>query len=228
MTQLFIGIIAEGTTDYRFLEPIVEKTLTEIVFDCKGQIDIDIKAINCDKGRSFSEYVSNGSHKGSQEYGINLLIIHSDADDQNAVNTYKNKIHPALSYIDAQPDGEYCKNIAPLIPIFETESWMLADKEIFIDIICTNKTEVELNINGNPESFTNPKVKIEEAIRIGRALFQKKRRESLRISDLYSYLGQKISVEKLRNLSSFIDFEKNVRTALIKQNLLQDLNKNEK
>ena len=94
--------------------------------------------------------------------------------------------------------------------------------------ICTNKTEVELNINGNPESFTNPKVKIEEAIRIGRALFQKKRRESLRISDLYSYLGQKISVEKLRNLSSFIDFEKNVRTALIKQNLLQDLNKNEK
>lgn len=33
MKQLFIGIIAEGTTDYRFLEPIIEKSLSEIILD---------------------------------------------------------------------------------------------------------------------------------------------------------------------------------------------------
>jgi hypothetical protein len=88
MIQIFVGLIAEGATDRRFLKPILEKSLSDIAFDCQGQVDIEVKLIECDKGNSFADYVNNASLKGHQEYGISILIVHSDADSQNAENTY--------------------------------------------------------------------------------------------------------------------------------------------
>ncbi len=219
MTQLFIGLIAEGTTDYRFLEPIVEKALIDIAYNCTGQIDIDVKVIDCDKGDSFTDYVLNASQKGNQEFGITMLIVHSDADDASADNTYENKINPAKTLLE-QCDNTYCKNIAALIPIRETEAWMLADKAVFIKFIGTKKNENELGINGNPETFNNPKQRIEDAIRIGRADMPKKLRNSLKISDCYSYLGEAIQIDNLKTFQSYIDFENNIKQELIKLNLL--------
>lgn len=216
--------MAEGKTDHRFLQPIVEKVLTEIVFECQGQFDIDVKIIDCDKGNSFIEFVSNASQMGHQEYGITMLIIHTDADDITAEAAYINKIRPAMSFLDSQFEETHCKNVAAIVPIQETEAWMLADKSLLIKQIGTNKNEVELNINGHPEGFTNPKQKIQEAIRIGRSEMPKKLRNSLQVSDLYSYLGQSIQINNLRNFISFLDFEGNVRQVLTELNYLQSSN----
>lgn len=221
MTQIFVGLMAEGPTDFRFLAPIVEKALTEIVFDCQGQIDIDVKVIDSDKGNGFADFVSNASQKGHQEYGITMLIIHTDADDSTAEDAYNNKIRPALAFLETQLSETHCKHIAALVPIQETEAWMLANKNVLIKQIGTKKNEVELNINGHPEGFTNPKERIEEAIRIGRAELPKKLRDSLQVSDLYSFLGQSIQIEDLRSFNSYLDFENNVRQVLIDLNLLQ-------
>ena len=50
MAQIFAGFFAEGTTDHRFLLPIIEKTLTEIAFDeCNGQHDIELIPINIER-----------------------------------------------------------------------------------------------------------------------------------------------------------------------------------
>jgi hypothetical protein len=211
MAQLFVGIIAEGNTDYRFFKPIIEKTLTNIAYYCRCQIDIDLKAINCEKGNSFNDYVLNASKKGSQEYGISILIVHTDADDLSSSNAYKNKINPAKALIENQPENTHCKKIVALVPIRETESWMLADKDAFIKSIGTKKNINELNISGNPETFTNPKERIEDAIRIGRENMPRKLRNNLKISDLYSYLGQAIQIDSLRTYNSFIDFENNIK-----------------
>lgn len=139
MTQIFVGLIAEGKTDYRFLEPIVEKVLTEIAFEGKGQIDISVKIIECERGNNFVEYVSNASRVGCQHHGITILIIHADADNERSDSTYENKINPAISFLKKQSDLEYCKNIAALVPIQEVESWMLADKQMLINQIGTKK-----------------------------------------------------------------------------------------
>lgn len=220
MVQLFIGLIAEGKTDYRFFKPIIEKTLTDIAFDCKGQIDIDVKVIKCDKGETFNDYVLNGSKMGHEEYGISILIVHTDADDLSDVNAYNNKIKPALSYLMQQPDETFCKNIVALVPVFETESWMLADKQVLIDQIGTKKSETDLEIDGHPEGFRNPKQKIENAIRIGREDFPRKLRNSLQISELYSFLGQAIQIKKLKSFKSFIEFQNNIKKTLLDLNLL--------
>lgn len=224
MAQLFIGLIAEGPTDYRFLELIIEKALINIAYDCKGQIDIDVKGIVCDKGDSFTDYVLNASKKGNQELGITILVVHSDADDLLSDNTYNYKVNPAKELLEQQSVDTHCKNLVALIPIRETESWMLADKAVFIKSIDTKMNENELNISGNPETFNNPKERIEEAIRIGRADMPKKLRNNLKISELYSYLGQAIQLDSLKTFRSFQDFENNIRQVLIELNLLSPLN----
>jgi len=223
MAQLFIGLIAEGITDYRFLEPIVEKALVDIAFNCKGQIDIDVKVIICDKGDSFADYVLNASKIGCQEFGITMLIVHADADNLSSNNVYEHKINPTRILLDQQSNDTHCKNLVALIPIRETEAWMLADKAVFIKSIGTKKNEHELNIIGKPETFNNPKERIEEAIRIGRADMPKKLRNNLKISELYSYLGQAIQIENLKTFQSYIDFENNIKQELIKLNLLSTL-----
>jgi hypothetical protein len=222
MAELFIGLIAEGTTDYRFLKPIIEKAFADIAYQCKGQIDIgevtEIK--DCDKGNSFSDYVLNASQR-AQTLGITILIVHTDADDTSSVNAYKNKIEPAKFLLEQQLPETHCMNLVALIPIRETESWMLADKNALMKSIGnTKKSETELKINGIPESFNDPKAKIEEAIRIGRAEMPKKLRNALDISGLYEYLGQTINLENLKTFKSYSDFEQNIKTILIQLNLL--------
>lgn len=222
MAQIFVGLMAEGTTDHRFFEPIVEKVLTQIVFGCKGQIDIDLKIIQCDKGDGFINFVNNASQFGHQQLGINILVIHTDADDDSSEKAYLNRIQPALNFIRNQSNDTHCKNLAALVPVHMTESWMLADKVMLIKQIGTKKSESELGINGDPESFRNPKNRIEEAIRIGRADMPKKLRDSLKISDLYSFLGQALEIENLRRYKSFLDFEQNIKKVLIDLNFFRE------
>src|SRR5690606_30125587 len=126
------------------------------------------------------------------------LIAHTDADDVSSDKAYNSTINTAKSLLKQQSDDTHCNNLIALIPKYETESCMLADKAFLIKSIGTKKNENALNINGNTETFNNPKERIEEAIRSGRADMPKKLRNNLKISELYSYLGQAILIDNLK------------------------------
>ncbi|HCM22368.1 MAG TPA: hypothetical protein DIC46_16685, partial [Porphyromonadaceae bacterium] len=125
MIQLYVGLIAEGTSDYLFLQPIIEKTLLTIAYECKGQVDIDVKKIECDKGSGFTDYVLNAA-KTVKENFITMLIVHADADAGTAEHTYSYKINSAKVLLEQQNERDFCKNLIAIVPIQETESWMLA------------------------------------------------------------------------------------------------------
>lgn len=98
---------------------------------------------------------------------------------------------------------------------------MLADKPLFKKYIGSKLTDAELGLDGNPESFTHPKEKIEVAIARSRAELPKKIRYKLKIDDMYSILGEAIQIEKLSSFRSFQDFDGNFRRALIELNYLE-------
>ena len=154
MVQLFVGLMAEGVTDYLFLKPVIEKAL------------LDISSKEIDK------------------------------------------------------DVDLCKELVAIVPVYETESWMLANKELIKKHIGTNKTDAQLNIDGHPESMRSPKEKIEEAIRIGRQDLPRKIRDKVTINDLYSILGESLDVRDIENFTSYKDFVNNVKTMFRNLNLL--------
>ncbi len=222
MAQLFAGLYTEGNTDMRFLQSIVQKTLEATAFDCSGQFDIYVSPIEIDTtDLSFENKVLKASKKGMDELGISIICVHSDADNPSAIDTYENRINKAKIELNNQNEADYCKILVAIVPIQETESWLLADKELLKQEIGTNKTDNELGINRPPETIANPKEVISNAIRIAREGLTQRRRNDLTIADLYLPIGQSIDLNKLENLSSYKDFKNNILIAFKQLNLLQ-------
>lgn len=212
MYQLFVGLIAEGNTDVRFLKSVIYNSIQDISGDCDSEIDIfDIRQIKAG-GESFVQKMLEASRLASSVYGISVLCIHTDSDAPTIQPVMENKFFPFLAELEKMDEVEYCKHIVPTIPIQEIESWMLADRELLKQLInAVGFRDVDLGIEKAPESYADPKSVIENAISIAMSHQPKKRRDSITISDLYETLGYRLSLEKLRAIPSFNHFEAGVR-----------------
>jgi hypothetical protein len=217
--QIIIGITAEGSTDIRFLESVIQRTFEDVAFECLGQLEIlPIQRISKQSG-DFVESIKKCSSDAGK-IGVMILCVHADADNSKDENTFINKIMPAFQCVNNIEDIDCCKNLVAIVPIHMTEAWMLSDKELLKTEIGTTKSDEELNIYRNPEEYDNPKDTIENAIRIGRQELPKRRRHELTISDLYSLIGQKIALTKLESLLSYQKFKNAIRDTFKKLNFM--------
>lgn len=211
MKQLFIGLIAEGTTDVRFLKNIIYKSIQELSWSCDNQVDIfEIQEVTAE-GDGFVNKMLEASKNACQTYGISALCIHTDSDASTTDTVMQNKFEPFFSALKSMPEEEYCKHIIPTIPIQMIESWMLADKKLLKQLInARGLSDADLGLDRAPESYADPKTAIEHAIRRAMAEQPKKKRNQIGIADLYEILGNRLSLERLRTISSFVQFEKSV------------------
>ncbi len=205
MSQIItIGYIVEGSTDVRFLENIIRRTFEDVALLCEREIEIySVTSIKADKGNTFVEQIQEAI-KDADKQGIEFVCIHCDADDRNDEDVQKYKIIPAFEACESFSIEKNIKLLS-LIPVYMTEAWMLADKSVFKDEISTRLDNHELGIDRPPESYNDPKNIIKEAIRISQEGIAR-RRQKLDIADLYSPLGQKISLDSLKRLPSYQKF----------------------
>lgn len=210
--SITIGLLSEGTTDQLFLASIIKRTFYQEAFFCSQLVDIeDIEFITKGSG-SFSETVQSAIQSGVKNFNMKILCVHADADSKSVENVMKNKFSKIINETDIP--------VVPVIPIQETEAWMLADRALLKAEIGTTKSDLELGIHRAPETIANPKEVIENAIRVARADLAKKRRKEFAIGDLYLAVGQSIDLLQLENLPSYQHFKENVRNAFRSLNLL--------
>lgn len=217
--QLFVGLVTEGDTDRRFLESVLRKTFESIAFECPGEIEIEVNTIKITKSK-FAQDVVTASKVGVERYGIMVLCVHADADSQDDYLAFRDRIEPAQRLVMESPDDTLCKIIIAVVPVYMTESWLLVDRELLKREIGTTLTDVELGIHRDPESIADPKQIISDAIRIARGNIVRRRRSDLTISDLYLPMGQKVSMDKLEALASYLKFQEAVRNAFRQLNYL--------
>ncbi|EJL73017.1 DUF4276 family protein [Chryseobacterium populi] len=215
-SQLFIGVISEGPTDNRFLFSIVKRSIDEIIFAYGGTTEIYIEEIKKDTGKSFVNQIIDANRNHHRENFINILLIHNDSDHKDDSKVLNDKFNPLMDEIKSIDNEVICKEIIPIIPVQMIEAWMLADIDLFLDVISAAKNKADLKLNGNPESFTDPKDKIKKALQIINQEKPKKRRKDLQINELYQLIGQKIEIEKLLELNSFRKFHNNLISSLNK------------
>lgn len=211
MKQLFIGLIAEGTTDVRFLKSVIFRSIQELSWQCDNQVEIfDIREITAE-GDSFVEKMLDASKCAWQEYGISALCIHADSDARSLDVVMQNKFEPFFSVLNEMSEEDFCKHIIPTIPIQMIESWMLADKGLLKHLInAKNMSDADLGLERMPESYADPKNVIENAIRRSMSEQPKKKRNQIGIADLYEILGNRLSLDRLRTIPSFVQFENSV------------------
>lgn len=223
MIQITVGLNTEGPTDIRFMKSIIKRTFDEIAFECDKDIEVlDINVIKVPKG-AFAETMLAASQKGVEDYSISILCIHADADNKDIEEVMANSFTPFLTKLSQQNDSDYCKVIVPVIPIRMMEAWMLADKDLLKKKI--NAREIEdskLGIDKKPETYSDPKDVIANAIRIANAGKTRRRRYAIGIAELYEDIGISIGLDALRQLSSFQHFEEGVRNAFRQLNYLHN------
>ena len=220
---ILAGLFTEGTTDISFLASVIERTLEEVVFYCKGEFETRLEIINIDKkGLSFDKQVLNASQQGLEKFSITLLFVHTDADASTDTNIFNSKIIPAQSLLDSEQDNIVCKKMVAIVPIQMTESWMIADKTLLKEEIGIDKSDADLGIHKNPEEIWNPKSVIEDIIRQSKAeQTKRKRRKGLNISELYQIIGRKIELTEVEKLSSYLKFKKSLIEKLTELNFYQ-------
>lgn len=222
MSQIIIGYTTEGTTDIRFLSSIIQRTFVEIGFECVMEIEIlePIIYIPKSKNNTFINQILTCSEEAHNN-GVMAFCVHVDADSNNDSDVLQTRIDPLLQEIEINI-SKICKNIVPIIPVQMTEAWMLADKQLLKDEIgVPASSDAHLGLHRAPETIADPKAIITEAIRIAREPMVRRRRKDLTISELYQPIGQKMSLEMLDALPSYLKFKESVRSAYRKLNYLQ-------
>ncbi|HMI07200.1 MAG TPA: DUF4276 family protein [Flavobacterium sp.] len=219
---ILTGLFTEGSTDVRFLESVVKNTLEDIAFECTGNIETGLEIIEIDKkGLSFNQQVFRASEKAMKDFGILILFVHTDADEGTDSKIFINKIDPAQEYLNKQDNGVVCKNLVAIVPVYMTESWMLADKKLLKSEIGIEGSDTDLGIHKDPEGINDPKAVIENIIRLSKENQTKRKRKSgLEISDLYQIIGQKIEFKELEKLPSYNKFKLALKSRLVELNFL--------
>jgi hypothetical protein len=212
MNILTIGFTTEGTTDQRFLGNIIRKTFEELAINCIGQIEVYEPQHILIKEETFVQNIVEAS---KMIPWANVLCIHTDSDNNRDNIAFNNKINPSLVAVNSIVEKS-CKNIVPIVPVHMTEAWMLADRELFKKIIFSSKTLQELNLPiryNQIELLDDPKMTIENAIRIAFSEFPR-RRKKINISELYVPISQRIDLTILSNLPSYRKFKESAIQAL--------------
>ena len=198
----------EGSTDRRFLGPIIRHTLEELVLEGTGQIEV-LAPFWLQVAKQKDEIIA-AAHRAQSE-GYQILCIHTDADRRGVEGAYTQSLLPALTILRADPSVTL--RIVPLIPERTTEAWMLADFPTLCGQLEIDLSQNDLNIAGDPEGFANPKEKLRTAVRIANE--GKGAHLQTSVEDLYEALGKDVDLLSLGRLPSYQRFRRDLRKALV-------------
>ena len=219
MGTLSLALYCEGSTDKRFLTPVITKTSREVL-NTYQQIQIEvlpIHIIETEKRRQREAILS----AARQARGYHALIIHADADDPEPYKARSERFEPGYALVQ-QVQEDICKDLLPIIPVQAIKAWMLADHELLLEEIGTRMRPDELNIPTKAnlvEAISKPKQRLRQAVQLAYAS-RRKRQRDIDIDFLYEPLGERIRLERLNSVSSYNQFVHELTTTLKKLTLI--------
>lgn len=218
---LTLGFYAEGSTDYAFLQPVIQRTAEQILADYgHGETDVFINPMQLTIKEKNNRDISI-LHAARYAYGYDILIIHSDADGPTADKAKRERFDPGLLRVK-QTNELVCEQLVPIIPIQAIEAWLLADYELLLKEIGTDETLAALKIPEKArqvEKIANPKQRLRETVQKATAHRSRRKRET-DILFLYQPMGEKINFRRLKQVPSYNQFVVDMTTTLKRINFI--------
>ena len=205
MSALLFGFYGEGTRDYGFTKPVVERTLEQLL----PHIDILSQDIMVNDPLDQDEIVLEVARRGD---GYSLVIFHLDADARTTEQALRDRFAPGYRLVELSVE-DVNQDIVPVIPVRMTEAWMLVDFEAFRQTVGTQKTGDELGFPRRPrqvEAIPEPKVVFENAIKNSRP----GRRRNIPPDDVYIPLAARVRLDLLEQVPAYQEFKQHLLTTL--------------
>lgn len=199
------GLLAEGRTDYRFLLPLLDRLLIELLahhFPGRNRHEASL-GIGTDAAagpRGASQIADAIVEHWDQ---CNLFVVHSDGAGDPDRERARN-ITPGLLAAEkwAQEAGKADPLIvAACVPVREIEAWMLADITAFKKLL---GSAAPTALPDDPERVLDPKREFQR-------LLGDRRRRHL---DAYDFFGINVALDALRRLPAFLRFEAELLAAV--------------
>lgn len=210
MHYLGLALYAEGSTDYQFLSPIIQRATEDICLksavrpvDISEVIPVDHLPI--DAGAPRPDRVVSAAR---QHYGAwRIVLVHGDGSG-NPTAARANLVSPALVAVAAEFPA--CRGVG-VVPVRETEAWALCDGDALRKVFNTTLDDNQLGIPASVEADLDPKATLRSVFLATNPSPQRRRQG---VGSTLSVLAGAISLDRLRTLRSYRAMESDLDTAL--------------
>lgn len=204
MRTISLALYAEGATDYRFLSIIIQRTVENILLQ-HDHPDIGVlepTPLKNIKGNSIGDKIFLAAKAA---YGVHILFIHLDADSRTWERAKEERFDPGIERIKSSSLEKLCRDLVPVIPVKNTEAWLLCDYEAFCEAVGINVPMHEINWPKRPkmvESISDPKCKFNEILKTAYSI----RKRTYETGEFYEILSRLININKLLLVPAFKKF----------------------
>lgn len=189
MRQLQYAFYSEGTTDNRLLPAIINRSIVQML-SCYANQPVEV----------LEPYIIDPLPTSQEDpmiqaaklaFGYDFLIVHYDANHEMQHRVRIHQFDPTIEKI-AQMQAGHCDKIIPIIPVYSSEAWMLADHRRLIENLGTKLSAEELNLPSfyQIEEINNPRqllITILDKV-------NQNHRNKIELSELYLPLGNQINL----------------------------------
>lgn len=196
---LGLGLHGEGSTDQRFLAPVLGRLVSAVLTDhgrypvVVGPVTDVATGVMRDRAGALSRAV------GRAEGSLDVLFVHADGAGDPA-DVRDTVVDPLIQRVTSD-HGDAAPACVPVIPVREMEAWAIADPMALAALL---RSTLDADALGLPtdartcESVDDPKAALVQAV--ARARSRTRRR---RASIPYEPLGERVDLARLERLPAF-------------------------
>lgn len=213
MRYLELALFAEGPTDDRFLSLVLRRTTEDLCRKCASS-SVEVGEVlllrSPNKNLDLANKILEAARKAEGAY--NILFIHTDgAGDPDSA--YAQRVKPAKERI-ATELARQDKRTVGVVPVREMEAWTLVDGDALRGAFGTELDDSALGIPENArevERILDPKQALNDAY--NRVLGNSRRRKG-KVEQFFDAIGERVQLDRLRQVSAFQRLEQDLSNAL--------------
>jgi hypothetical protein len=212
MRWLGTALYAEGRTDARFLQPLLQRTCAQLCLThCDQPVEvsdvIDLQDLPRTRGQPREQRIAAAARQAREAWSV--LFIHADADTDEQ-RAYEERVQPARALLAAEWGAP--QSVA-VVPVRMTEAWVLADVPAVRAAFGTTRSEQTLGLAEagahGADRLADPKATLAAAFQASRG-----RRKAGSVSPYLGLIGETSSLDRLRSLAAFRRMESELLGAL--------------
>lgn len=226
MRYLGLALFAEGPTDYRFLPPVLRRATEDLCLrGARSEVEVgEVVGLYAPDEYRDASIATQILEAAREAFGaFSILFIHTDGAGDLA-GAYEQRVKPAAQRIAAELGTQQERTVG-VVPVREMEAWTLADGDALRGAFGTVLVDSALGIPTKArevEGILDPKQALEQAYA---KVVGSRRRGKRKAAEFFDAIGERVRLERLREVPAYQRFEEDLRTALIELGYLsQDTN----
>lgn len=207
MRHLNCLFVCEGPSDAWFLQPLLDRALQHLICEnFPGNEAFPIRRIHADHQRPEDVLAASIREDGT----FDVLLLHHDGAPQRS----SEKVVERMRAVWRTRAGH--EPLVPVVPVRETEAWVLADRAALADTLSIRAAQVEKAVPARAaeiESLIDPKKPLRSLVEPTMSRQDKTHHDEF-YKDLLELLADNISIDRLREFPSFARWWDDMKQAL--------------